>query len=364
MLKSFRNCLSAGLLTWALCWGAEPGLEFVHISDTHVMNLAGVHPKLVAARDHYRDSGVILSGLFERLGRGPSPAFILLTGDVIDAYCFDGESSQAVCGQIETFKPIHERSKPPVFLALGNHDLQRYRHVEGKSGPVADHSVAEEARLKWKQVFGCFHEGTYYSFRRQVGGTAYRFLVLDNGESVSRNPGFYAEQLRWVKEQVSANRQDTIILAMHVPLRNDGFSDSLKAALAGADGAVLALAGHQHSDAVEEIDLGQRRLTQVRTALLASNKDHWRRLRLFEDRIEISATGQPEQVIKTIPAQAARPTVAGHALPPWTEGTRDIHRISAGKGGAWTGVGTTTRQHFPRLKDLKVTAVYGPCPSM
>lgn len=306
---TFRNCLRAGLLAllvWAPGWCGEPVLEFIHISDTHVVNLEGVHPKLVAAREHFRDSGATLHRLLERLGRESPPAFVLNTGDLIDAYCFDGPSGQPVRGQIERFKAVHGGNRLPLFLALGNHDIHRYRQAEGKPGPVADQSLAAEARRSWRRAFDCFREATYYSFRQQVGGTTYVFLVLDNGEDPARNPEFAAEQLRWFKEQLASHPRDAVILAMHVPLGDDAFSNSVKAAAAKTEGVLLSLAGHRHTDEIEEIDLGSRRLTQVRTAALGYGADHWRRIRLFEDRVEITATGRPEQVLRAIPVRVLR----------------------------------------------------------
>ena len=311
MPMMLRNCLRACLLVLLACavvWCGEAVQEFVHISDTHVVALDDVHPKLVAAREHFRHSTETLKALLERLGRESPPAFVLNTGDLVDSYSFDGPSGAPVYGQIERFREALGGTRLQVFLALGNHDIHRYRKAEGQPGPIPDPSVAEEARRRWRQAFDCFRNGTYYSFRRQVGQTAYLFLVLDHAESPVRDREFAGAQLTWLKQQLAAHPHDTAVLAMHIPLGEDAFSDSLKAAITGANNVLLSLAGHRHSDAVEEIEAGGRRLTQVRTAALGYGADHWRRIRLLEDRVEITATGHPEQVVKTVAVAPRRQT--------------------------------------------------------
>ena len=79
---------------------------------------------------------------------------------------------------------IFDRSRIPIFPVLGNHDLTRYRLSTTGEELVDDQTVAAEAREVWKRSLASFQEGTYYSFVREVGRTAYRFLVLDDGEDL------------------------------------------------------------------------------------------------------------------------------------------------------------------------------------
>jgi hypothetical protein len=321
MPMMLRHCLRAWLLALLACavvWCGEPVQEFVHISDTHVADFEGVHPKLVAAREHFRHSAQTLKGLLERLGRESPPPFVLNTGDLVDTYCFDSPSGAPVYGQIERFREALGGTRLQVFLALGNHDIHRYRQAQGQPGPIPDSSVAEEARRSWRRAFDCFRNGTYYSFGQQVGQTAYLFLVLDHAESPVRDREFAAVQLAWLKRQLAAHPQDAVILAMHIPLGEDEFSQSLKAAITGANNVLLSLAGHRHTDEVEEIEAGGRRLTQVRTAALGYGADHWRRIRLLEDRVEITATGHPEQVVKTVAVPLRRRVAAAGSVRPAT----------------------------------------------
>ena len=290
----------------------EPSLDFIHITDTHVSRNEGVHPKIVAARAGHSQAGENLASLLDQLQTKIHAGFVVHTGDAIDAYCFDGAASVPVGEQIEHFHTMIERLPLPVHIALGNHDIQCYRRFEGRDSPYADQSVAARARRAWQNAFDCFKEGrTFYSVSHQVGSANYRFLVLDNGENHSSGFSFYQEQFAWLKEQLTRNRTDPTILAMHVPLGDNKFSEEVKTLLAQADNVVLSLAGHRHTDALEEISLGKRSLPQVQTAALSLAADNWRRIRLYEDRIEVSETGRPEQIARIVPVGRRIPGSAG-----------------------------------------------------
>ncbi|MDP3000947.1 MAG: metallophosphoesterase [Bryobacterales bacterium] len=285
----------------SLGWAAGPAVDFIQITDTHVVDLAEVHPALVKAREHFAKTGAAFERYLDGVAKPPRPAFLLHTGDIADAYCFDRAAGPAVCRGVEISKPILKRSPVPVYLTLGNHDIQAYRHEEGNPRLIADHSVAPRARAEWSKAAKSLRRGTYYSFRKRAGRTSYVFLVLDNGDrSLAKDSAFSAGQLAWLKKQVSANPKAALILVMHVPLGDDAYSGEIKSALADSDRVVLSIAGHRHSDAVEEIALGARRFTQVRTSAFGYGEGNWRRFRLLEDRIEIGAPGKPETQL-TVP---------------------------------------------------------------
>ncbi len=285
------------LLACGVACAAEAFQDFVHISDTHVMELSAVHPKIRTARQHFNGSSASLPLALKHLN---GAAFVVFTGDLIDSYSFDGATAEVVYGQIDVFKSIYTASPLPVFAALGNHDVQRYRLQADKPAPRGDQSVSADARRAWTEALSCFRDGTYYSFRKQVGATEYAFLVLDNGESSTKNPDYAEQQSRWLKQQLAANRERSVILVMHIPLQEDSASGWIRKAILDAENVVLALAGHRHSDAVEEVEVGNRRLIQVRTAAFGVNDKNVRRIRLLENRIEVSATAHPEQLIKTV----------------------------------------------------------------
>ena len=298
----------------AAAWSADPSaVEFVHLSDTHVTNLKIAHPGLAAALEVKKDSTARFSRVLDSLHRDISPAFILITGDLADAYAYEDAGGRLVYRQIEVFQAIFDRSPIPIFPVLGNHDITQYHYAADKPQPVTDQSAAADARREWRRFIPKFQGGTYYTFRKMAGGTGYLFIVLDDGEAKGLNGQFAATQLAWLKEQISAHPRDAIILAMHIPLAQAPFWEGLKRILAESPNVLLSIAGHRHSDSVEDVDLGPRRLTQVRTSALFMREGNWRKLRLRPDRIEIFATGKPEQLEKSIEVKQA-PALTGKLL--------------------------------------------------
>jgi hypothetical protein len=146
----------------------------------------------------------------------------------------------------------------------------------------------------------------------RVGRTDYLLVVLDDGEAVNRDRAYAERQIRWLKEQVAGHRSGPVIVTMHIPLQQAPYGAEIRAVLDGAPQVALAIAGHRHTDGVEEVDLGSRKVTQVRTAALFLNAGNVRRFRLLEDRIEVFRTGQPHELEKVVQlAGMAMPATAG-----------------------------------------------------
>jgi hypothetical protein len=318
--RSVLAGLAAIFLCWP-CWSAERSIEFIHITDSHVMDLSGVHPELVRMRKHYAHSADTLP---EFLGRKTSAAFVVATGDLIDAFCFEGADGSNVCGQLERFKSIHRRSRVPVYLTLGNHDVQRYRYSATPPSLVSDRSIAAEARAAWRSNFKCFRKGTYYSFRKKVGRTSYLFLILDNGDT--RDAAFTSAQLQWLNKQVSSCRDHAVILATHIPLADNAFANKVKSAIAKLSQPVLALVGHRHTDAVEDSTAGGRSFVQVRTAIFARAGSGGRVIRLLKDRIEVCATGDAARIVRTISVPQSVPVAVTDVRPRSNPGLHSRHR--------------------------------------
>jgi hypothetical protein len=297
----------------AACPQTDAFVDLIHVSDTHIMNLAGVHPQMIASRRHYEPSSQTFTEFLAGVVVRQRPAFLLHTGDVTDANSFTGADWGSVGGQVEHFAKIAGRSPVPLFLALGNHDVVHYGVISGKRGAFGNQSVAGRARAEWIRLADCFREGTYYEFERIVGKTKYVFLVLDNGYKGDGDPAILAagskfalEQVQWLKQQVAAHRDDAVILAMHVPIGNDAASEVIKDAVSGFGRLPLVLAGHIHTPAMEEISIGSHRTWQVRTGAFGRDVNNWRLIRLREDRVEVSDVGKPEEVVRTIALTASR----------------------------------------------------------
>lgn len=285
------------LLPCAALAAAGPQVDFVHMSDTHVAEYRKISPAFAPALGAKNGSAEHLERALEHLG---SPDFVLITGDLVDGYSYEAPGGGPVSGHIELFGRLISRSPVPVFPTLGNHDLSQYR--PGGDKPVTDQSIAGAARAAWRKAVPQFQRGVYYSFRKEAGNTGYLFLVLDDGEARGRDAAYAAKQLEWVKREIEAHPGDTVILAMHIPLPMAPIADGLKAIIAGAPNVALVIAGHRHQDALEQIDVGPRKIAQVLTAALFLSAENCRRFRLKEDGIEVSETGRLGRVVLRLPA--------------------------------------------------------------
>jgi hypothetical protein len=131
-----------------------------------------------------------------------------------------------------------------------------------------------------------------------VGDTAYRFLVVDNASDADR--AFLDAQMAWLAEEAAAAGNEPLIIALHIPLGGTEFTSRLQQVFRKGGRPALILAGHRHSDGIEEIALGGRKVPQVRTAIFATNPANVRAVRLFADRIEVGRTGARESIERTV----------------------------------------------------------------
>ncbi len=292
--------LSLLALLWPLV--SAQSLEVVHITDTHVMQIEGIHPALRPLhQSNIHSASQLEKFLAER--RASPPAFFLHTGDILEAMRYDSEPGPPLNGQIEHFQSIHKLSPAPMYLTLGNRDVSWYRQAEGKQVVVRDPAMATEARAAWRQAFDCFRNGTWYSFEKRAGATAYLFAVLDN--SVTNDPEFVQSQLAWLRKLVAESKPAAMVIAVHIPLNENAFGESVKEILKSIDKPVLVLAGHRHTDGVEEISTSPRRV-QVRSASFTGGKLSSRRVVLRPAGIDIYSTNEPEKLLFTIPVGDSR----------------------------------------------------------
>ncbi len=281
---------------------AQP-VEFIHITDTHVMSIEGIHPVLVPQRQANRSSAAQLEAWLEHLRAAP-PAFLLHTGDALEAFRYDDAGGDPLEGQIERFLAIRARSPVPMYLALGNRDVAWYRAVDGKPFVVRGEPVASEARAAWRARADCFSGGSWYSFVKRAGSADYLFAVLDNGETSDR--AMVDGQLAWLRKLLLETESTALVLAVHIPLEETAFGAAVREILAGYAGPVLVLAGHRHTDGVEELSAAPRRI-QVRTASFTGGKSSSRRVVLTPSGIDVYATNEPDRLLLRVPLPAAAP---------------------------------------------------------
>jgi hypothetical protein len=301
-----RRGLILGLAFALAGWAADPAaVEFVQLSDVHLAKFKTAHPGMAKDLEIKKDAADHFFKVLDTLRRDIAPSFILITGDLSDAYGYEGADGKMVYGQFDPFKSIFARSPIPIYPVLGNHDITQYRVAPGKPKPAGDQSIAADARKQWQRLIPNFHDATYYTFHKQAGATDYLFLMLDDGDGPRLNGEFVAAELAWIKAQIVSHPHQPIILVMHIPLTGADFWPGLKPILSDAPNVVLSIAGHRHTDGMDEVDLGSRKLAEVRTAALYASADNWRKLRLREDRIEIFVTGKKDQLQKTVDASPA-----------------------------------------------------------
>jgi 3',5'-cyclic AMP phosphodiesterase CpdA len=281
-----------------LATSAVAATEILHVSDSHVANFEGVKPALRFLR--LMNAGSL--GLLERFVAAANslPAVhVIHTGDIVDATCFDSPDGTPIRGQIPLALRTLAQLRHPYHLALGNHDVECYRHDSARPGvAIGDHSVADEARREWGAAYAPMRRSSYYSAALT---TRYRLVVLDNGQEWSAaGKAFFAKQMAWLDEELRRHRGVHVLIAMHIPLAANERSDELLRVLRRHANIRAILCGHQHSDDVSSQMIGNQRVYQIRTAALNRGGNTWRRLRLLEDRMEVYATGEPEQLLESI----------------------------------------------------------------
>lgn len=277
-------------------------LDFVHVTDTHVINPGGVDPRLVKMRSIFAHTRKALPADLAAFRRNWKAEFAFVTGDLIDVYSFLGEKEEVVTGQVETFAGIMAESPLPLYTGLGNHDVQHYGLLD--NGLLApDQSNLEQAKAAWIRKVPCFEQGTYYAFHRDVGKTRWRFIMLNNGfyghlpGPVRRAPeyGLGRGQADWLSGQCRRYPDDPLVLGAHIPPK-DGALAEIEKALGARRKLTVLFTGHIHtSDFIQPLPFSAARTVHVATPAYATGPAHFRRVRLYEDRIELAATGESDK---------------------------------------------------------------------
>lgn len=343
---------SGFLLAWALSASApalaQPtaaqGSRFaiLHLSDTHICQLEGVHPKLAQGRQRY-GSGfeplrLALTALPPRVGAGA----VAITGDLVDSWEIESPAGDLRTDQIDRFVLATANTPVPLWLTLGNHDIrthavsQRIESRPGNPGTLQPH--AEAARAAWIRRAESFRAGTYYFRDLQVGAAPWRLYFLNNGYySDDDQIGDFWDmaQLQWLEFELDKTPGRKAILFFHVPLPvhdTNGDGVRFKEPPAGWPGpdtyergllkilnqhpaVVAAFVGHGHNNIIEDIPLpAGHSVTQVETGAFALNRDNWRVIEIFEQRIAISQPGDmvTERTIEVAKTGGLPPSTTAH----------------------------------------------------
>lgn len=211
-------------------WSEGKGIKefyFVHLSDSQLDG----RPE----HDGYSDKVVDIINKFS-----PPPAFVVMTGDIIDdGYMAGYPAATKFKEAFEKYVKIFSKLSPPFFTVIGNHDLPRrwflkeYLHYS----PEKIHSILEVdgEELAGKEMFahyiGAFNykrfEKHFSPLRYSFDYGGWHFIVYDpqqeesfNGVNTTRSFGCvsYAwvspEIMLWIEEDLRIQRegQPAIIL--------------------------------------------------------------------------------------------------------------------------------------------------------
>jgi 3',5'-cyclic AMP phosphodiesterase CpdA len=301
-------------------------ISFLHITDIHFCNLTGYHPVIAQGRQHYGKAAEPLVNFFNSVPEKAQSDFVLITGDMIDFYEGETAKGDMLDTQVEQFARLLDHANVPVYLIMGNHDIDSYM-VDSVSGRrISNQFQAGRARATWIRNVPCFRDGTYYSRTFQVDTTTYRLIFLDNAYYAhDRNEGspfvMDAYQLYWLDNELKKSDTDIEIIFMHMPffepptvdlapsqnkyfynlkdtvathheLKSANSNIALYNVLKQNSSVRLIITGHLHSSVTHHVRLSDDySLTQVMTGAFGRDSRNWRLIQLTSESIIISFPG-------------------------------------------------------------------------
>jgi len=279
-------------------------LSILHITDLHlIFNQELQQQNLAQSRAHYGQGAERLKQFLKTTPKKTNSSMVIATGDLVDSYETEAMNGDMLSFPADQFLRVLGKSKVPVLMTLGNHDITSYAWAD--STRMSNQNNAGASRAKWIKNIPCFKDGTYYSQIFQVGKTTYRLIFLDNGfssflqgEGVSI-PYIDKPQVGWLLTQLKQSNVDIEIILMHLPLRastaHAEVPNELYSLLNSNPSTKLILAGHNHKNAVLNFATKEgQNIVQVQTGAFAQNVENWRLIRLTEKNILVSSPGKTE----------------------------------------------------------------------
>ncbi len=295
---------------------------FLHISDTHICNLAGYDPVFINARRKLLNNAKNLKNFFTVELNNFDIDAVFLTGDYLDFYEAKAQNGNNISTQIEQFCCLYKLCPVPFYMTLGNHDISSYRVAVDSS--IQHHQFhSNRAKADWIRNYDCFRCGTYYSKTVQAGSRKIRFIFLDNGYDLfdEENGNLLDKpQLDWLEHQAAGAENELILLFMHqyFPVgdtNGDGIAFSKKMEkwpnpdicnkgflklINDSKSIVAAFVGDGHKNIVEEIDFpGGGKFYQIETAGFSENPNNWRIIKI-SDEILVSRPGSRETELRIV----------------------------------------------------------------
>jgi 3',5'-cyclic AMP phosphodiesterase CpdA len=280
---------------------AQPDtLSFLHISDIHlIFDLEKFQPNLAETRKHYANGAELFKDFLKKVPARTGAEFVVVTGDLVDFSEGETTGGEMSGWLITRLSKLVKKQKNKLLFTLGNHDVAAYSW--GDSSRVSSQENAGKSRARWIQSVSCFSQGTYYSRTVKVGKTTYQLIFLDNSyNTVGKNesisvPFISREQQHWLEARFSDSPDDVEIVLMHIPMNPGiaGFIDnnSVYSVCSRQSSLKLFLVGHNHRSEMKEFQNAESHFYQVQTGAFAQDIKNWRLIRLTEDNILVSVTG-------------------------------------------------------------------------
>ena len=303
----------AGLFLGILIAGtvfSQDTLSFLHVTDLHlIFTPERYQENLAQSRKHYAAGVEPFAQFLKTMPGKTNSSMVIATGDLLDSYETEAKNGEMLRFQASLFLRVLKKSKAPVFLTLGNHDLTSYSWEN--NARVSKQDNAGAARARWIRNVPHFNDGTYYSHTVKVGTKNYRLIFLDNSfyrfhpDEKVETPYLDKLQLHWLRAQLQESSDDVEIILMHIPMKavpeKSMPSCELYPVLAKNPSAKLILAGHNHKNILQDFPSGEnKKMLQVQTGAFAQNTKNWRLVRLTENSILVSFPGDVKTEV-TIP---------------------------------------------------------------
>ena len=226
----FTFILVGVMLFWVQGYTNASGLKFVQISDSHFLqNSPNTTFKMI------NESPKLLDDAIEQVNLMPNVNFVMFTGDLIDKP-FEKE--------LHAVLPHLKNLNVTWYFAFGNHDIC----VGGYLTKSMYLSILRENNPTFT------FDKPYYSFVPKKG---YKVIVLDSiiDTEITANGYIYAEELKWLDEELNNSQKDIVLIFMHVPVIEPFPSPNHKMRNAGEVQAIIekyknpigVFTGHYHA---------------------------------------------------------------------------------------------------------------------
>ena len=230
-------------------------LKFAQISDDHLS--ADTVNKAYRLTANSRE---LLDDAVDNINHTPNLDFVFFTGDIVDV---PFEKNMLL------FFEHANKLKYPYYAVPGNHDIC--------VGGYLNKNLYVDLMQKYNKNFK--FNNTYYSFTPKAG---YKIIALDPiiDNRITANGELSQEQLEFLDKEIKSAHDCTILIFMHVPLKQPFSSDTHRLLNAGEmyeilnkyDNPIGIFTGHYHTTRV----IKEKNIVHVSTPALISYPNAFR----------------------------------------------------------------------------------------